>query len=98
MEVNKLNHYKELVSSKISKVWDELGDDLKWAKDITEIRLQMEYLEAKQGRLFKEYGKNVFIYAECTGPHVDNLLREIEILEQELQRKYLQLEKMKAEK
>ncbi len=94
----KLNEYKELFSKKISDLWDDLSDDLKWAKEVTELRLQMEFLETKQDRLFKEYGKNVFIYGESTGSHVDSLLREIEVIEQELQQKYLQLQKLKADR
>jgi hypothetical protein len=96
METDKLNEYKELFSKKVAKLWDNLGDDLKWAKEVTEVRLQMEFLEVKQDRLFKEYGKNVFLYGECTGLHVDNILREIELIEEELQKKYLQLEKIRA--
>jgi hypothetical protein len=98
METEKLNQYKDLFAKKIVKLWDNLGDDLKWAKEVTEIRLQMEFLEAKQDRLFKEYGKNVFVYGECTGQHVDTILREIELIEEELQKKYLQLEKIKSSK
>ena len=96
MDKEKISHYTELFSKKIAKLWDELGDDLKLAKDVTEIRIRMEYLETKQDRLFKEYGKKVFIYKECTGSYVDNLLQEIDLIEQELQKKYLQLQKLKA--
>ena len=96
MDKEKLSHYTELFSKKIAKLWDELGDDLKLAKDVTELRIRMEYLETKQERLFKEYGKKVFLYKECTGSHVDHLLQDINLIEQELQKKYLQLQKLKA--
>lgn len=96
MDTEKINHYTELFSKKFSKLWDEFGDELKLAKDVTELRIRMEYLESKQDRLFKEYGKKVFIYKEYTGSHVDNLLQEIDLIEQELQKKYLQLQKLKA--
>ncbi|MBP2626080.1 MAG: hypothetical protein H6Q68_791 [Firmicutes bacterium] len=96
MDKEKISHYTELFSKKISKLWDDFGDDLKLAKDVTELRIRMEYLENKQDRLFKEYGKKVFIYKTCTGSHVDNLLQEINLMEQELQKKYLQLQKLKA--
>ena len=97
MDKEKLAKYGDLISKKIKTAWDELGDDVKWAKDVTELRLQMEFLEAKQDRLFKEYGKMVYLTGECEGPKVDALLKEIELLEQELQKKYLQLEKLKAD-
>lgn len=96
MDKEKVKQYKELFSKKFSKLWEELSDDLKWAKDVTELRVQMEYLEAKQDRLFKDYGKKVFISGESTGPHVSVLLREIDLIEQELQKKYLQIQKLKA--
>jgi len=96
MDKEKISHYTELFSKKIGKLWDELGDDLKAAKDVAELHIKMEYLETKQGRLFKEYGEKVFIYKECTGSHVDNLLQEIHLIEQQLQKKYLQLQKLKA--
>lgn len=96
MDKEKVSHYTELFSKKISTLWDELGDDLKLAKDVIELRVQMEYQEVKQDRLFKEYGKKVFIYKEPTGPHMDRLLYEITLIEQDLQKKYLQLERLKA--
>ncbi|MCX7779935.1 MAG: hypothetical protein N2491_03335 [Negativicutes bacterium] len=96
MDKEKLAQYGDLISKKFKDMWDELSDDVKWAKDVTEIRLQMEFLEAKQDRLFKEYGKMVFLTGECEGPRVDNLLKEIQVLENELQKKYLQLQKLKA--
>jgi len=96
MDKEKLSHYTELFSKKIAKLWDELGDDLKLAKDVTELHIKMEYLETKQDRLFKEYGKKVYIYKDCTGSHVDDLLQEIELIEQQLQKNYLQLKKLKA--
>lgn len=96
MDKEKINHYSELFSKKIAQLWDEVGDDLKLAKDVIELRISMEYLETKQDRLFKEYGKKVFIYKESTGSHVDVLLQDIELMEQELQKKYLQLQKLKA--
>ena len=97
MDKEKVNQYKELFSKKFSKLWEELSDDLKWAKDVTELRVQMEYLEAKQDRLFKEYGKKVFISGEPKGSHVTAVLREIELIEQELHKKYLQIQKLKAD-
>lgn len=97
MDTEKVKQYKELFSKKFAILWEELGDDLKWAKDVTELRVQMEYLEIKQDRLFKDYGKKVYIYGEATGPDVNSLLREINLIEQELQKKYLQIEKLKAD-
>lgn len=96
MDKEKLVQYGDLISKKFKDAWDDLSDDVKWAKDVTEIRLQMEFLEAKQDRLFKEYGKAVFLSGECAGPQVDHLLKEIEVLEGELQKKYLQLQKLKS--
>lgn len=96
MDKEKLAQYGDLISKKFKDAWDDLSDDVKWAKDVTEIRLQMEFLEAKQDRLFKEYGKAVFLSGECTGSQVDHLLKEIEVLEGELQKKYLQLQKLKS--
>lgn len=96
MDKEKITHYTELFSKKFAELWDEVGDDLKLAKDVIELRINMEYLETKQDRLFKEYGEKVFLYKECTGSHVDPLLQEINLLEQELQKKYLQLQKLKA--
>lgn len=96
MDKEKFSQYTELFSKKFTKLWEELGDDLKLAKDVTELRIKMEYLETKQDRLFKDYGKKVFIYKESTGSHVDSLLEEIDLIEQELQKKYLQLQKLKA--
>ena len=97
MDKEKLAQYGDLISKKFKDAWDDLSDDVKWAKDVTEIRLQMEFLEAKQDRLFKEYGKAVFLSGECTGSQVDHLLKEIEVLEGELQKKYLQLQKLKSQ-
>jgi hypothetical protein len=97
MGKEKMAQYGELISKKFKEAWEELSDDIKWAKDVTEIRLQMEFLEAKQDRLFREYGKAVFLSGQCTGPEVAELLKEIEVIEQELQIKYLQLQKLKAE-
>lgn len=97
MDKEKLAKYGELISKKFKEAWEDLGDDVKWAKEVTEIRLQMEFLEAKQDRLFKEYGKQVFLTGACEGPQVDTLLKEIEVIEEELQKKYLQLQKLKAE-
>jgi len=96
MDKEKLAQYGDLISKKFKEAWEELSDDVKWAKEVTEIRLQMEFLEAKQDRLFKEYGKTVFLSGVCQGPEVDHLLKEIELLEQELQKKYLQLQKLKS--
>ena len=96
MDKEKLSQYGELISKKFKEAWDDLSDDVKWAKDVTEIRLQMEFLEAKQDRLFKEYGKAVFLSGACEGPQVEDLLKEIEVIEHELQKKYLQLQKLKA--
>ncbi|AIF51411.1 hypothetical protein [Pelosinus sp. UFO1] len=97
MDKEKVIQYKELFSKKFATLWEELGDDLKWAKDVTELRVQMEYLEVKQDRLFKDYGKKVFIYGQADGPQVISLLREIELIERELQKKYLQIQKLKTE-
>lgn len=97
MDKAKLNEFGELVSKKFKLAWDELGEDIKWAKDVTELRLQMEFLENKQDRLFKEYGKTVFLSGQCSGPAVDPLLREIQLIEEELQKKYLQLQKLKSQ-
>ncbi|BBB90966.1 MAG TPA: hypothetical protein PKA28_18390 [Methylomusa anaerophila] len=96
MDKGKFNDYTELVSKKFKEAWDNLSDDLKWAKDVTELRLQMEFLESKQDRLFKDYGKAVFLSGSCEGPKVDPIYKEIDIIEHELQKKYLQLEKLKA--
>ena len=96
MDKAKLIGYGELVSKKFKELWEDLSDDIKWAKDVTEIRLQMEFLEVKQDRLFKEFGKAVFLSGDCYGPAADPLRREIEVIEQELQKKYLELEKLKA--
>lgn len=97
MDKEYLKRYGGLFAKKAQELWDELGDEVKWAKDVTEVRLQMEFLEAKQDRLFKEYGKAVFLSGRCEGPEVDGLLKEIEVLEGELQKKYLALQKLKAE-
>lgn len=96
MDKEKISHYTELFSSKIAQLWDELSDDLKLAKEVAELRLAMEILEAKQDRLFKEYGKKSFLFKQCSGSHVDALLEEINLIEQDLQVKYLQLQKLKA--
>lgn len=96
MERASLKEYRELFAKKFQELWAELSEEVKWAKEVTEIRLQMELLEAKQDRLFREYGKAVFLSRECSGPAVDGLLGEIEAIEQELRKKYLQLEKLKA--
>jgi hypothetical protein len=96
MDKATLKTYRDLFSKKFKDLWDELGDEVKWAKDVTEIRLQMEFLEAKQDRIFKEYGKAIFLSGDSVGPTVDPLLREIETIEYELQKKYLELQKLKA--
>ncbi len=96
MDKDRIREYRELFAKKAQELWDELSDEVKWAKDVTEVRLQMEFLEAKQDRLFKEYGKAVFLSGQCAGPAVDGLLKEIEVLEEELQKKYLALQKLKA--
>lgn len=96
MGKDRFDQFRELFAKKARELWDDLSDEVKWAKDVTEVRLQMEFLEAKQDRLFKEYGKAVFLSGQCDGPAVDALLREIEVLEQELQKKYLELTKLKA--
>ncbi|MDT8903551.1 hypothetical protein [Anaeroselena agilis] len=97
MDKDRIREYRDLFAKKARELWDDLGDEVKWAKDVTEIRLQMEILEAKQDRLFKEYGKTVFLTGQCEGPAVDTLLKEIGVLEDELQKKYLALQKLKAE-
>ncbi|MDR3564256.1 MAG: hypothetical protein P4N59_22860 [Negativicutes bacterium] len=96
MDKAKLKDYRDLFAKKFKDLWDELSDDIKRAKDVTEIRLQMEFLEAKQDRLFKEYGKAIFLAGDCIDPAVDAIRSEIEALEQELQKKYLELQKLKA--
>lgn len=96
MDKERIKEYRELFAKKAQSLWDELSEDVKWAKDVTEVRLQMEFLEVKQDRLFKEYGKAVFLSGQCEGPAVDGLLKEIEVLESELQKKYLALQKLKS--
>jgi hypothetical protein len=96
VDKERIKEYRELFAKKAQSLWDELSEDVKWAKDVTEVRLQMEFLEVKQDRLFKEYGKAVFLSGQCEGPEVDGLLKEIEVLEGELQKKYLALQKLKA--
>ncbi|MDR3590141.1 MAG: hypothetical protein P4N41_10850 [Negativicutes bacterium] len=96
MDKAKLKDYRDLFGKKFKDLWNELSEDIKWAKDVTEIRLQMEFLEAKQDRLFKEFGKAVFLSGDCGGADVDALRHEIEIIEEELQKKYLELQKLKA--
>lgn len=96
MDTAKLKDYRDLFAKKFKDLWDELSEDIKWAKDVTEIRLQMEFLEAKQDRLFKEFGKTIFLSGDCSGPAIDPLRHEIEIIEEELQKKYLELQKLKA--
>ena len=96
MDKDSIRQYRELFAKKAQELWDDLSDEAKWAKDVTEVRLQMEFLEAKQDRLFKEYGKAVFLSGQCEGPAVDGVLKEIEVLEGELQKKYLALQKLKA--
>ena len=81
MEKDRIKEYRELFAKKTKMLWDDLSDELKWAKDVTEVRLQMEFLEAKQDRLFKDYGKAVFLSGQCEGPAVDPVLKEIEVLE-----------------
>jgi len=56
----------------------------------------MEFLEAKQERLFKDFGKAVFLSGDCVGPAVDSLRSEIEMIEEDLQKKYLELQKLKS--
>lgn len=96
MDKDRIKEYRELFAKKTRTLWEDLSEDVKWAKDVTEVRLQMEFLEMKQDRLFKEYGKAVFLSGQCEGPTVDGLLKEIEVLEDELQKKYLALQKLKA--
>ena len=98
MDRERINEYRQLFADKARELWSDLGEEVKWAKDVTEIRLQMEFLEAKQERLFKEFGKAVFLAGSCEGPAVDSLLKEIAGLEDALQRKYLELQKLKAAK
>jgi len=96
MDKERLQNYQELFSKKFKDLWTELSEDAKWAKDVTEIRLQMEFLEIKQDRLFKEYGKAVFLSGDLEGPDSAPILCEIRSIEDELQKKYLELEKLKA--
>ena len=92
----KFHEFQELVSKKMKVFFDELGDNLKLAKDIAEVKVSMELLEAKQNRLFQEYGKAVFLSGQCFGQDTERLVAEISDIEQELQKKYLQLQKLKA--
>lgn len=96
MDKERLQEYRELVTQKAKQLWENLSEEAKWAKEVTEIRLQMEFMEAKQDRLFKEYGKAVFLSGRCDGIEVDGLLKEIEAIEGELQKKYLALQKLKS--
>jgi hypothetical protein len=83
-------------AKKFKDLWTGLSEDIKWAKDVTEIRLQMEFLEMKQDRLFKEFGKAVFLSQDIDGPEAAPFLKEIRVIEDELQKKYLDLEKLKS--
>lgn len=96
MDKESLKEYRELVTQKAKQLWENLSEEAKWAKEVTEIRLQMEFLEAKQDRLFKDYGKAVFLSGQCEGKAVDGILKEIEAIEGELQKKYLALQKLKS--
>lgn len=96
MKSEDMRQYGELYAAKAKQLWAELGEELKLAKDIAELRIQLEFLEIKQNRLFMEYGKAVFLSGGCDGPGPDLLRREIEALEQELRKKYLDLEKLRA--
>jgi hypothetical protein len=96
MDKESLKEYRELVTQKAKMLWENLSEEAKWAKEVTEIRLQMEFLEAKQDRLFKDYGKAVFLSGQCEGKAVDTILKEIEAIEGELQKKYLALQKLKS--
>ena len=88
--------YGDLYAAKAKKLWAELGEELKLAKDITALCIQLEFLEIKQNRLFMEYGKAVFLAGGCEGPRLNSLRLEIEALEQDLRKKYLDLEKRKS--
>ncbi|MBP2650935.1 MAG: hypothetical protein H6Q74_1760 [Firmicutes bacterium] len=96
MDTPKIQAYSDLFAKKCKALWNELGEDLKWAKDVTEIKLQIEFLETKQDRLFKEYGRAVFQSGESSGPNVDYILQHITSLEQQLKEKYLELQKLKT--
>ena len=88
---------RELFAKKAKELWEQLSDDLKWAKDMTELRLQMEFLEVKQDRLFKEYGKQVFLTGQTDSSSTSTLLREIQVIEAELEKKHRILEALKAQ-
>lgn len=88
--------YGELYAAKAKKLWEELNEELKLAKDIAELRIQLEFLEIKQNRLFMEYGKAVFLAGGCEGPGFDSLRLEINSLERDLQKTYLNLEKLRG--
>ncbi|MBP2645075.1 MAG: hypothetical protein H6Q75_515 [Firmicutes bacterium] len=96
MDTPKIQAYGELFAKKCKAVWDDLSEDLKWAKDVTEIRLQTELLSRQEERLFKEYGKAVYQSGVAKGPAVDDLLIEIATIEKQLETNYQALEKLKS--
>lgn len=86
----------EEYGKKFVELWNSLGEEIKWAAEVTEIRLQMEFLEAKQNRFFREYGRKVYETGLCVGPDVEDLLREIRILDEELKKRCEMLERLKV--
>ncbi|MDL2280399.1 hypothetical protein LJC10_00900 [Selenomonadales bacterium OttesenSCG-928-I06] len=96
MDKEKINEFGELVSKKIKVFWDNLSDEVKLAKDVAEVKIQMELLESKQERLFKTFGKAVFLKGDINDPALVPIREEINELEQELQKKYLLLQKLKS--
>lgn len=91
-----LGKCQQLFGAKTKELWEDLGDEVKWAKYATELRLQLEFLEVKQDRLFREYGKRVFLSGRCDGANTEALRREIQLIEAELQKKFLALQKLSA--
>lgn len=87
--------YQELAADKFKKTWADLGEDLQWSKAATELRLQMEFLEAKQNRLFKDYGKAAYLSGSMSFNGSQSLTTQIQAIEQELQKKYAALQKLK---
>ena len=96
MDKEKINEFGDLVSKKIKVFWDNLSDEVKLAKDVAEVKIQMELLESKQDRLFKKFGKAIFLKGDAADPTLVPIREEINELEQELQKKYLILQKLKS--
>ena len=96
MDKEKINEFGDLVSKKIKDLWENLSDEVKLAKDVAEVKIQMELLENKQDRLFKKFGKAIFLKGDINDASLIPIREEIEEIEQELQKKYLVLQKLKA--